>query len=133
MSGFTHRGLPNTSSIRVLIVDDFEQVREDLHTLLSVVGDIEIVGEAGDGQQALGLVEATRPDVVLMDLEMPTMDGYHATRRIKTSLPSCRVIALSVHSDETSRQKAAEAGVDVFVEKGAPFHELIEAITEKSK
>jgi DNA-binding NarL/FixJ family response regulator len=122
------------TSIRVLIVDDMALVRHDLCTLLPLAGQaaslqIEIVGEAGNGQEAIQQTMALQPDVVLMDLEMPVMDGYEATHEIKARWPSCQVIALTIHSDETARQKASLAGVDDFIVKGAPINSFIQAMT----
>jgi CheY-like chemotaxis protein len=76
-------------------------------------------------------VETLRPDVVVMDLEMPVMDGYEATRQIKTRSPGCRVIALTIHGDETARQQASQAGVDDFIEKGAPIERLVQTVVQK--
>jgi DNA-binding NarL/FixJ family response regulator len=126
------------TNIRVLIVDDMAQVRHDLRTLLPLAGQaaglqIEVVGEAGNGQEAIQRATALQPDAVLMDLEMPIMDGCEATRQIKTNSPSCRVIALTIHSDETARQKASQAGVDDFVVKGAPISSLIQAMTKEKE
>jgi len=119
------------SGRRVLIVDDSPQVRQELRTLLPLAGDIEIVGEAADGLEAIRLAEALRPQVVLIDLEMPVLDGYEATRQIKIRCPSCRVVALTVHGYEAARQKASQAGVDVFLVKGAPLEALVRAISEQ--
>jgi len=116
------------ADIRVLIVDDVDRVRQDLRTFLTLSGDIEIIGEASNGLDAVRLVEMLEPQVVLMDLEMPVMDGYAATREIKAVQPSCRVIALTIHAEEMERQKALDAGMDVFVIKGAPMETLMEAI-----
>ena len=113
---------------RVLIVDDMPQVRQELHVLLSLTGELEIAGEAANGVEAVGQVEALRPDAVMIDLEMPVMDGYEASRQIKTRWPVCRVIALTVHDGEAERQRAAQAGVDVFIVKGAPVEALVKAI-----
>ena len=126
------------TSIRVLIVDDMAQVRSDLRTVLPLAGQaaglqLEIVGEAGNGQEAIQRVSALRPDVVLMDLEMPVMGGYEATRQIKTHSPDCRVIALTIHGDETVQQKAIQAGVDVLIVKGAPVETLVQAISERKE
>ena len=114
---------------RILIVDDVQQVREDLRSLLQWLGgDVEVAGEASNGLSAVSQAQALHPDVVLMDLEMPLLDGYEATRRIKTLYPDCRVVALSIHSYAAARQKAAQAGVDCFVEKGAALETLLQAI-----
>src|SRR5512137_1554920 len=126
------------TSIRVLIVDDMAQVRRDLRTVLPLAGEvagpeIKVVGEAGDGQEAIQRATALEPDVVLMDLEMPVMGGCEATRQIKTLSPDCRVIALTIHGEETERQKASQAGVDDFVVKGAPIHSLIQAMAKEKE
>jgi DNA-binding NarL/FixJ family response regulator len=116
---------------RVLIADDNPQVRQELRTLLPLAGDIAIVGEAGDGQEAIRLARVLRPDVVLMDLEMPVLDGYEATRQIKAGSPSCRVVALTVHDYEAARQKASQSGVDIFLVKGGSVETLVQAICER--
>ena len=118
----------NMKTTRVLIVDDMEQVRRDLRTVLTLSGDIEIVGEAANGLEAIRLAESLTPDVILMDLEMPILNGYEATHRIKNHRPSCKVIALTVHAYESARAKALRDGVDNFVVKGAPVEELVRAI-----
>ena len=122
------KGFGDRSGWRILLVDDSAQVRQELRTLLSLVGDIEIVGEAADGREAIRLAQALQPDVVLMDLEMPVLDGYEATRQIKTSSPSCRVVALTVHGYEAARQRASQSGVDVFLVKGGSVETLVQAI-----
>ena len=114
--------------IRVLIVDDVPQVRRELCTLLPLLDDIEIVGEAENGQSAIELATALQPDVILMDVEMPIMDGLVATRLIKQQCPASRVIILSIHADEAVRAKARSAGADDFIDKGAPLATLLKAI-----
>jgi DNA-binding NarL/FixJ family response regulator len=120
-------------SIKVLIVDDKAMVRQDLRTLLGLSEDIKIVGEATNGQEAIDQVDTLRPDVVLLDLEMPVLDGYEAASQIRTRFPSSRIVALTVHSCAEDYQHAFEAGVDTFVVKGAPIDELIKAILEGKK
>jgi DNA-binding NarL/FixJ family response regulator len=117
-----------TPGIRILIVDDLERVREGLRTMLELVGDLGCVGQAGSGREAIQLVEQLAPDVVLIDLEMPEMDGLEATRRIKANHPGIGVVMLTVHEDAGHRERAAEAGVDAFVAKGAAFETLLAAI-----
>jgi DNA-binding NarL/FixJ family response regulator len=116
------------ANIRVLIVDDTEHVRQDLSTFLTLTGGIEIIGEADNGLEAVQLAETLCPQVVLMDLEMPVMDGYEATRQIKALQPSCRVVALTVHGEQTEQKKALAAGMDAFVIKGSPMETLMKAI-----
>ena len=117
------------TNIRVLIVDDVERVRQDLRTFLSLAGDIEIVGEACNGLEAIHLVETLRPQVVLMDLELPIMNGFEAARQIKVLQPSCRVIALTIHAGEAERQQALQAGMVNVVAKGAPLEFLLQTIS----
>ena len=123
--------LPTTSSqrlLRLLIVDDVARVRRDLRLLISLSGGVEVVGEAANGLEALQQTNALQPDVVLLDLEMPVMDGYEAARQIKARWPACRVVAFSVYSYPSARQKADRAGVDEFIEKGAPLSEIFQKI-----
>lgn len=120
-------------TIRVLIVDDMPQVRLGLANVLKLATKnlrphIEVAGEAQNGNEAIELAQSLHPDVVLMDLEMPVLDGYSATRFIKSTNPSILVIILSIHNDLTARQNATQAGADAFIEKGAPIGELIQAI-----
>ena len=117
------------SGWRVLIVDDNPQVRQELRTLLPLAGNIEIIGEAADGLEAIHLLQTLEPEVVLIDLEMPVLDGYEATRQIKACRPACRVVALTAYADPESRDRAAEAGVDAFIVKGGAVASLVQAIT----
>jgi len=113
---------------RIVIVDDKKQVRQDLRTALALSGEIEILGEAANGREAIRLVETLRPDVVLLDLEMPIMDGYRAASAIKSLSPSCRVIVLTIYDDPGAREKTLEAGADGFIVKGTPIEQLARAI-----
>ena len=119
------------SPIRLLLVDDVAEVRADLRTLLGLADGIEIVGEAADGVEAVQQVQAIHPDVVLIDLEMPRMNGYDATRKIKMHAPDCRVIALSIHSYPAAQAQAQAAGVDAFIIKGASLASLVQEILKK--
>jgi len=121
------------TSTRILIVDDIPEVREDLHTLLALAGNFEVVGEAVNGADAIHQAMTSKPDVILMDMEMPVMDGYEATRQIKVHDPACRVVALTVHGYEDARKKAFQAGVDIFIVKGAPVRELVQAISSQNE
>ena len=116
------------ADIRVLIVDDVEQVRQDLSTFLTLAGKIEIVGEASNGLEAIRLVESLCPQVVLMDIEMPIMDGYEAARQIKVNCPSCRVIVLTIHAGAAERQKALRVGMDDVIAKGDSLALLLKSI-----
>jgi DNA-binding NarL/FixJ family response regulator len=119
------------TAIRVLLVDDVEEVRRNLRTVLMLSGNIEIVGEAANGSEAIRLTESLQPDVVLMDLEMPIMDGYESTGQIKSRFPCCKVIALTVHDYESARTKAKQTGVDAFLVKGAPVKTIVQTILKK--
>jgi DNA-binding NarL/FixJ family response regulator len=127
------KGLEDGARQRVLIVDDSPQVRQELRTLLSLAGDIEVVGEAADGLEAVRLTATLQPQVILLDLQMPVMDGYQAARQIKALCPTCRVVALTVYGDPASRSQALQAGVDVFLVKGAPLETLVHAISKRGE
>jgi len=116
------------SPIRVLIVDDIADVRHELRLVLTLSGDIVVVGEASDGWEAVRQTGALYPEVVLMDLEMPGMDGWTAARRIKTLLPGCRVIPLTIHDSDEDRRRCREAGMEGFLVKGARVEALLQAI-----
>lgn len=116
------------SAIRILLVDDQALFREGLRTLLSVQGDLEVVGEAGNGEEALRLALNLRPAVVLMDLQMPVLDGVAATRRLHESLPECRVIVLTTFDDDEYVFEGLRAGAVGYLLKDAPSAKLIEAI-----
>ena len=114
--------------IRVLLVDDQDLYREGLRTLLSLQPELDVIGEATNGEEALRLATALRPDVVLMDLHMPVMDGATATRQLLCQQPACRVIMLSTFDDEESRARGREAGAMAYLLKDTPLDELVEAI-----
>ncbi len=120
--------------MRVLIVDDMTAVRRELSLLLELSGKLQVIGQARDGVEAVRQAELLQPDVILMDLEMPLMDGYAATQQIKSSHPALRIIALSVHDNATARQRAQEAAMDDFIVKGAPLESIMKAImNERSR
>lgn len=114
--------------IRLMLVDDMPQVLHDLRQLLELTGLVEIVAEAGNGLEAVHLAAELSPEAIVMDLEMPGMDGYEATRRIKSQTPDVRVIILSVHANPESTERARATGADNFVVKGASYNTLIRAI-----
>jgi DNA-binding NarL/FixJ family response regulator len=120
----------NTVNIRILIVDDKRRVRQDLRTALGLMEGLEVIGEAADGLEALFQAEKLSPDVVLMDLEMPRMDGFEAARQIKDRCLARGVVALTVYGDHTARERADRAGVDAFVEKGTSIQTLSEIIRQ---
>jgi DNA-binding NarL/FixJ family response regulator len=116
-------------SVRVLVVDDQELFRAGLRLVLRPPSDMELVGEAADGRQAVALVARLRPDVVLMDLRMPAMDGIEATRRIVAAGDGGpRVLALTTFGDDEHVYAALRAGASGFLLKDTPAEELIAAI-----
>lgn len=116
------------NTIRVLLVDDQALFREALHTLLSVQTGIEVIGEAGNGEEALHMVAQYHPDVVLMDLQMPVMDGVATTRRLQTEHPKSRVIVLTTFDDDEYVFEGLRAGASGYLLKDATAQKLVEAI-----
>ena len=114
--------------IRVLLVDDQALFREGLHTLLSVQEDLEIVGEASNGQEAVAAVAKLAPDVVLMDLRMPVLNGVAATQQITASFPQSRVIVLTTFDDDEYVFDGLRAGAVGYLLKDVPSAKLVEAI-----
>jgi len=114
--------------IRVLIADDHIIVRSGLRLLLETESDFEVVGEASEGSEALILVEKHLPDVVLMDIAMPGMDGLEATRRIKASWPQIQVLVLTMHRSDEYFFEMLKAGASGYILKGAETSDLIHAV-----
>ena len=119
-----------SAKIRILIVDDKAHVRQGLQTVLQLSEGFEIVGEACNGLEAIRAVELHKPEVVLMDLEMPVLGGLEATRRIKEQHPEIGVVIITIHGSDDVREQAMRAGSDAFVEKEAPTKDLIATIQE---
>jgi len=118
--------------LRVLLADDHEIVREGLISLLSDEHSIQVVGEAANGREAVDLADRLRPDVVIMDVAMPLIDGDEATRQIKQHLPNTRVVALSMYEEDETRERMQRAGAEAYVLKTAPSEELLAAIHGKT-
>ncbi|MCW8846872.1 MAG: response regulator transcription factor [Gammaproteobacteria bacterium] len=116
------------SAIRVLLVEDHTLVRAGIRSLLSSVGDIDVVGETGNGRDALRLVRKLEPDVVLMDISMPELNGMEATARITKSHPQVKVLMLSMHNDEEYVAQSLKAGARGYLVKEAATKELEQAI-----
>jgi DNA-binding NarL/FixJ family response regulator len=114
--------------IRVLLVDDQPLFREGLRTLLSVHSDIDVVGEAGNGEEAARLIEELTPAVALMDIQMPVLDGVAATRRLRAAGSACRVIMLTTFDDDEKVFEGLRAGAVGYLLKDAPSEKLVEAI-----
>jgi DNA-binding NarL/FixJ family response regulator len=114
--------------IRVLIVDDHQVVRVGLRSFFELVDDIEVVGEASDGSEAIAVARRLRPDVVLMDLLMPSVDGLTAIARIKGELPEVEIVALTSFIEEEKVTQALEAGASGYLLKDAEAEEVARAV-----
>ena len=114
--------------IRVLSVDDHEIMRGGIKYLLLAIDDIELVGEASSGAQAIQLCETLHPDVILMDMRMPGLDGVQTTRRISEDYPQIRILALTSFEDEETIQQVMQAGAIGYLQKGISIDELASAI-----
>ncbi len=115
-------------TIRVLLVDDHALFREGLETLLSIHRDIQVVGQAGNGQEAVEVAAKVQPDVVLMDVRMPILDGVRATRLLKEAQPQCRVIVLTTFDDDEYIFDALRMGAVGYLLKDVASTQLVEAI-----
>jgi DNA-binding NarL/FixJ family response regulator len=116
------------STIRILLADDHAIVREGVRSLLAAQADMEVVGEAADGMQAFALARSLQPDIVLMDIGMPGMNGLEATRALKTAQPETKVLVLTMHEDEGYFFRVLAAGASGYLLKGAGSAELLSAI-----
>mgnify|MGYP004709773227 FL=1 len=119
--------------IKVLLVDDHEMVRLGVSTYLGVMPDIEVVGQATDGQEGLDQALALRPDVILMDLVMPHMDGIEATQKTLKAWPEARIIILTSFIDDEKVYPAIEAGAASYILKTATAEEIANAIRQTAK
>jgi DNA-binding NarL/FixJ family response regulator len=119
--------------ITVLLAEDHMIVREGFRKMLELEGDFEIVGEAPDGRQAVALARKFHPDVVLMDIAMPLLNGLEATRQVLKSLPATKVLMLSAHSDDAYVKTATESGAVGFLLKQTSAHDVCRAIREVQK
>jgi DNA-binding NarL/FixJ family response regulator len=117
-----------TRPVRVLVADDQALVREGLMTLLATAADIEPIAAAADGEEAVALCARLRPDVVLMDLRMPKLDGVEATRRIRAAQPETEIVVLTTHADEDSILDALRAGARGYLTKDAGIAEISRAV-----
>ena len=128
-SGLTMQPPPEQSMVRVLLVDDHVMVRRGIKSLTDGHDNLRVIGEASDGEQAVELTAQLRPDVVLMDVNLPVMDGVTATSRIHQDYPDIVIVGLSVHDDRQIVDAMTKAGAAAFVSKGSVTEELYEAIS----
>lgn len=120
-------------SVQIIIADDHKLMREGLGSLLSQQADIEVVGQANNGREAVQLAERIRPDVVVMDVSMPDLNGIDATRQIVSKAPGTKVIALSMHSDRQFIAEMFRAGAKGYLLKDSAFEELASAIMKVAR
>jgi two-component system, NarL family, response regulator NreC len=114
--------------IRILLADDHAVVRQGFKMILAEQPDMEIVGEAGNGREALALAESLKPDIVVMDVAMPELNGIEATRRIGESVPHARVVALSMHKDSVYVREILRAGARGYLLKDSVAGDLVSAV-----
>lgn len=116
--------------ITILLVDDQPAVRQGLRMRLGLESDVHVVGEANDGAEAVAIAQRLHPDVILMDVEMPNIDGIQATQALRTLAPRSAVVMLSIHDDPVTQQRARAAGAAAFVSKHAAVDALLAAIRQ---
>lgn len=119
--------------IRILLADDNSLIRRGIRTMLDVVDEVEVVGEAEDGHEAIALVESLNPDVVIMDISMPRLDGITATGRIQALETATQVLILSIHPNPTFVRQALRQGARGYVLKRALSEELLPALYQVSE
>ncbi len=128
LSSLAEAAVDATERISVLLVDDHAVLRQGTAELLRREPDLEVVGEAADGQQAIELTASLQPDVVVMDVRMPVLSGIEATRQIRESVPRSRVLVLTAHDNDEYVFSLLKAGASGYLLKTSPAHELIAAI-----
>src|SRR5690348_6629554 len=128
-----HSGLQQNPKIRVLLVDDHIMVRQGLRAVLDAYADVELIGEAGNGEEAVQLMDQLRPQVVVMDINMPKMDGIEATGQIKSRYPETIVIGISVNAAKEKEEAMKQAGAVQLMTKEAAVEQLYGAIVEAVK
>jgi DNA-binding NarL/FixJ family response regulator len=116
------------ANIRLVVVDDHESVRDALRAVLTTDAGIDVVGEAADGREAIGRVAALHPDVLLMDITMPGMNGFEATKAVAESCPNTRVLVITRHAEPAYVRDFLRAGASGYVLKQSPVRELLRAV-----
>jgi DNA-binding NarL/FixJ family response regulator len=120
-------------SFRIVVCDDQPAYRTIVSTVLGLEPDIEIVGEAADGQQAIDLVTQLRPDLLVLDIAMPVMDGLEALPHIRTASPDTKVVMLTGVANDGVRERALDGGASLFLEKGTDIDEVVRAVSALSR
>jgi len=120
-------------SIRILIVDDYEALRESIRCLLETRSDFEICGEAKDGAEGVEKSAELKPDVIVMNISMPVMDGFEAARHIRTVSPHSRIVIMSSHKDEQLLREAKNVGAVCYVPKSEASREIVDAVYAAAK
>ena len=121
-------GSATAPKIRILIVDDLAQVREELEEVLQLTAGFDVIDTAADGLKAIQLAEELNPDIVLMDVEMPGLDGFDTAQKIKSRQLAKVVVMLSIHSRLENRHRVQETDVDAYIEKGEGVDTLIKTL-----
>ncbi len=119
--------------IRIVIADDMEETRKSLKVMLSFADDLEVVGEASDGEEALKLVKELKPDVVLVDINMPNIDGISVSKKLVQENPGIGIVAISIQGDEEYERALKKIGVDAFLVKPFSSSRLIETVREAAR
>jgi len=114
--------------LKILLAEDHETVREGIKLIIESQNDMEVVGEAGDGREAIRLAEELKPDIVLMDVSMPGLNGLLATAKLKRTMPDIKILTLTRHTDEAYLQELLQAGISGYVLKQSASAELLRAI-----
>ena len=120
--------MPSQKKITVIIADDHTLVRRGLVTLLSLINEVDVIAEVGDGRAAVALTLEKKPDIVMMDLSMPNLNGFEAIRQIKRQAPSTRILVLSAYDNEEYVQQTVQCGADGYMLKSTSPEELSTAI-----
>jgi len=118
------------NKLRIVIADDHQMFRQGLTTLINSEPDMEVIGEAGTGRTAVRLAQELKPDVVVMDISMPELNGLEATAHLKQSLPEVKILVLTRHTDDSYLKQSLQAGINGYILKNSAASELIRAIRQ---